>query len=633
VPKSKRSCAKASGSRSGSVSGLVSGSFGGSAVPVFDSQERVVTVMLPFSSSPSSSQSTDTASLAEQVVVVPQAYEGYQEELARLLAILPPAVRDALTLHDCDALTEIVLDLGRPAEARFIGGRFELLGDSLVTAEALAFTVKQLGEFALDNRAGLTKTLHRISAIRNRHGDVVGLTCRVGRVVLGTIGSIEDIIRSGKSILLLGRPGSGKTTKLREVARLMANEANKRVIIVDTSNEIAGDGDIPHPTVGRARRMQVKNPLDQQAIMIEAVENHTPEVIVIDEIGTEAEAQAARTIAERGVVLVATAHGSKLENLIKNPMLSDLIGGIQSVTLGDEEARRRMTQKTILEREKEPTFEVCIEIQDHNTLAVYHDVAQAVDALLRGLSIAPELRKIDSATGETRILNTQVAGLPEAPMGKTLQVTSSSFEVGNKGLLGSGAVGSVVAKGRPVFKVFLYAITRSFVDRLLERYGLQHLIVMTANMHEANAVLALRGHARPGAKVIKLAQDYEVPVFYAKTNTGPQIQRALREALEGSEVGQRFVLQLTATLGEQSPLLPWLQPLVDEGATLEAEGALAEVMKGIEQVLATGVAVELLPQRSYIRRLQHEWIEKQGLRSTSVGAEPERKLKILPLES
>ncbi|MEO5885950.1 MAG: R3H domain-containing nucleic acid-binding protein, partial [Candidatus Limnocylindrales bacterium] len=256
----------------------------------------------------------------------------------------------------------------------------------------IAFVVEHIGSFGDDNRAGIERTLHRISAIRNRNGKIVGLTCRIGRAVYGTIDIIDDFVESGKSILIMGRPGIGKTTMLREAARVLADDLGKRVVVVDTSNEIAGDGDIPHPAIGKARRMQVRTPSMQHEVMIEAVENHMPQVIVIDEIGTELEAQAARTIAERGVQLIGTAHGNNLDNLMLNPTLSDLIGGIQSVTLGDEEARRRRTQKSVLERKAPPTFDVIVEIQDRERVAVHSDVAETIDAMLRGDAVAPELR-------------------------------------------------------------------------------------------------------------------------------------------------------------------------------------------------------------------------------------------------
>ena len=314
------------------------------------------------------------------------------DDLSALLATLPPHVSAALEeSEELSDLLEVVLDLGRLPSARFPGHEVRL-GAAEVSHADLEYVVARIGHFGDDNRAGIERTLHRISAIRNRSGRIVGLTCRVGRAVYGTINIIEDLVRFGKSLLLLGRPGVGKTTVLREVARVLADDVRRRVIIVDTSNEIAGDGDIPHPAIGSARRMQVRSPNLQHAVMIEAVENHMPEVIIIDEIGTELEAGAARTIAERGVQLVGTAHGNTLDNLILNPTLSDLIGGIQAVTLGDEEARRRGTQKTVLERKAPPTFDIIVEIQDFNRVAVHDNVAETVDALLRGRPIAPEGR-------------------------------------------------------------------------------------------------------------------------------------------------------------------------------------------------------------------------------------------------
>ena len=314
------------------------------------------------------------------------------DDLDVLLAALPPEIVDAVhATPDREALIEVVLDLGRRPEARFPNDEVTLLEREISDAD-IAFVVDHIGSFGDDNRAGIERTLHRISAIRNRNGKIVGLTCRIGRAVYGTIEIIDDFVESGKSILIMGRPGIGKTTMLREAARVLADDLGKRVVVVDTSNEIAGDGDIPHPAIGKARRMQVRTPSLQHEVMIEAVENHMPQVIVIDEIGTELEAQAARTIAERGVQLIGTAHGNNLDNLMLNPTLSDLIGGIQSVTLGDEEARRRRTQKSVLERKAPPTFDAIVEIQDRERVAVHADVAETVDAMLRGDPVAPELR-------------------------------------------------------------------------------------------------------------------------------------------------------------------------------------------------------------------------------------------------
>jgi stage III sporulation protein SpoIIIAA len=314
------------------------------------------------------------------------------DDLDALLGALPREIVDAVhALPEKEALIEVVLDLGRRPEARFPDSEVTLLDREIGEAD-IAHVVEHIGTFGDDNRAGIERTLHRISAIRNRSGKIVGLTCRIGRAVYGTIDIINDFVDSGKSILIMGRPGIGKTTMLREAARVLADDLGKRVVVVDTSNEIAGDGDIPHPAIGKARRMQVRTPSLQHEVMIEAVENHMPQVIVIDEIGTELEAQAARTIAERGVQLIGTAHGNNLDNLMLNPTLSDLIGGIQSVTLGDEEARRRRTQKSVLERKAPPTFDVIIEIQDRERVTVHSDVAETVDSMLRGDSVAPELR-------------------------------------------------------------------------------------------------------------------------------------------------------------------------------------------------------------------------------------------------
>ncbi len=333
------------------------------------------------------------------------------DDLEALLVSLPPRIHEAVNrLDNRSELLEIVMDLGRLPEGRFPDGEV-ILSDAPVTYADLEYVVERIGEFGDDNRAGIERTLHRISALRNRKGKVIGLTCRIGRAVLGSIALIRDIVEQGQSILILGRPGVGKTTLLREIARVLADEANKRVVVVDTSNEIAGDGDIPHPGIGRARRMQVARTAEQHAVMIEAVENHMPQVIVIDEIGTELEAAAARTIAERGVQLVATAHGNSLGNLLVNPTLSDLVGGIQTVTLGDEEARRRHTQKSILERKAPPTFDVVVEQQSWQELIVHRDVADTVDSMLRGQLVVAEERTRDEESGRVAARRITTGGM------------------------------------------------------------------------------------------------------------------------------------------------------------------------------------------------------------------------------
>lgn len=556
--------------------------------------------------------------------------DGYEAELRLLIECLPTRIQHALQPYTLATLTEVVMDLGRPAEARFLNGGYQFLSEVPVEQSEIDAVVAGIGMFSGDNRAGIPRTLHRISALRNRQGHIVGLTCRVGKVVLGTIEPIKDIVLSGKSILLLGPPGVGKTTKLREIAKLLADEALKRVMIVDTSNEIAGDGDIPHRAVGLARRIQVPHPDQQQAVMIEAVENHTPQVIVVDEIGTEAEAEAARTIAERGVTLVATAHGTQLENLIKNPVLSDLIGGIQSVTLGDEEAKRRSSQKTILEREKQPTFDVAIEIRDRNTLAIYPNVAEAIDHLLRGWTIFPEVRKL-ADDGSLQVLQPELKVLQGKIAPETFAGPDWMAEAGGTALPLSdiNQLQSSQQQAGVVFKVFLYSVTRSFVEQMMERLDLARFVAITNNMHDADAVLALRGSARPGSKVIKIAMDYQVPLFYAKTNTMAEIHRAMREAV-------------LATLGAKEPDFArgwgekahqWLEskPLSTEGTVSEdVEQAMEEVKEAIETVLSQEITVELAPRRSYIRRLQHELVERHRILSVSVGDEPNRRLKLLP---
>jgi stage III sporulation protein SpoIIIAA len=358
------------------------------------------------------------------------------DDMDALLVALPPEIQERIrALPDSEAVIEVVMDLGRRPEARFGGGGEVVLLDREIDEEDIQYVVDHIGSFGDDNRAGIERTLHRISAIRNRSGKIVGLTSRIGRAVFGTMEIIDDLVESGKSILIMGRPGIGKTTMLREAARVLADDLDKRVVVVDTSNEIAGVGDIPHPGIGRARRMQVRTPALQHAVMIEAVENHMPEVIVIDEIGTELEAAAARTIAERGVQLIGTAHGNNLDNLMLNPTLSDLIGGIQTVTLGDEEARRRRTQKSVLERKAPPTFDVVVEIQDRDRVTVHSDVAETVDALLRGDALAPELRWRDDGG----VHRSQARPRP----GPSSQLPGERFS----GLIGAGTVGWRVEPG------------------------------------------------------------------------------------------------------------------------------------------------------------------------------------------
>lgn len=510
----------------------------------------------------------------------------FQNDLERLLAIMPQKVVSNLSCSKLDDVIEIVLDIGRIPEVRHAGGKIERLNCDIVNDDDINFVISHIQEFTHDNRSGIPGTLHRISAIRNRQGKVIGLTCRIGRVVTGTIACIKDICTQGKSILFLGPPGVGKTTKLREISRLVADELGKRVVIVDTSNEIAGDGDVPHPAVGSARRMQVPQPEYQKDIMIEAVENHTPEVIVVDEIGTEAEAQAARTIAERGVMLIATAHGNCLESLIKNPTLSDLVGGIQSVTLGDDEAKRRASQKTVLEREKQPTFDIVIEILDRNTLAVYKNTSEAVDYILRGWPIRPEIRKVEENKESVQEIKQEV---------QTPQDNSLNFSFSRQ---------KYVEQAKPVKKLYLYAVSRTIVEKLIERLNLNVEIIR--NVEDADIVIAHKNFAKGGAKVLSTAKEYRVQIFYVKTNSMAQIQKVLKDALD-IQPGDVETLQ---------------------GYSDETELALDEAREAIKSIMEGAEVIELAPRNSQIRKLQHELADQYNLGSTSIGEGTDRHLRI-----
>ncbi len=512
----------------------------------------------------------------------------FQNDVEKLISIMPPKITSSLGYDKLEDVIEIVLDIGRVPEIRHAGGKIEKIGSELITDEDITFVISHLQEFTHDNRSGIPGTLHRISAIRNRQGKVVGLTCRIGRVVTGTIACIKDICTQGKSILFLGPPGVGKTTKLREISRLVADELGKRVVVVDTSNEIAGDGDTPHPAVGSARRMQVAQPEYQKDIMIEAVENHTPEVIVVDEIGTEAEAQAARTIAERGVMLIATAHGNSLESLIKNPTLSDLVGGIQSVTLGDDEAKRRASQKTVLEREKQPTFDIVIEIIDRNTLAVYKNASEAVDYILRGWPIRPELRKVDKEY-------VNKVEIPEPIEVKQPEENQMNFSFSRQ---------KYCEQNKPLKKLYLYAVSRTIVEKLIERMDFN--VEITRNVDDADIVIAHKNFAKGGAKILNTAKEYRAQIFYVKTNSMAQIQKVLKDALD---------------------IRPYDNPDTPDFCD-ETELALDEAKQAVKQIMDGAAVIELSPQNTQIRKLQHELVEQYGLNSTSIGEGDNRHLRI-----
>lgn len=605
------------------------------------------------------------------------------DDLDALLAALPGDIVAPLReLNNRVNLLEVVMDLGRKPEARYLGNE-HILSDNEVTRDYLDFVIERIGEFGGDNRAGIERTLHRISCIRNRRGDVVGLTCRIGRAVYGTISIIKDLVETGKSILLVGPPGVGKTTLLRECARVLSDELKKRVVVVDTSNEIAGDGDIPHPSIGRARRMQVPLPERQHAVMIEAVENHMPEVIIIDEIGTELEAQAARTIAERGVQLVGTAHGTSLENLMLNPTLSDLVGGIQTVTLSDEEARRRGTQKSVLERKAPPTFDIIIEILDRERVAVHREVSEVVDSLLRGEVIPPEIRtrladgnihtEIAHITQQPRARGERERGgrrettrhgyeersgfglpspsLPNAPRrqmpspqspamrndrapfgppqqarnrqgngtgnARAFDYAQTSEEYGEGALydqrdltqaqqeerrrgqarpgLGAMSVAAHASANKPL-RIFPFGVSRNRLEDAIKT--LRAPATLVREIRDADIVMTLKNYYRKSAQNLRQAEQEGIPVYVLKSNT---------------------LIQIEAALGNVFGIAPPTDP---------ATVAMEEAEDAIAQVIETAQSVDLAPQSSQIRRLQHQMAERYNLSSVSTGKEPFRRVRI-----
>jgi stage III sporulation protein SpoIIIAA len=433
------------------------------------------------------------------------------EDLEKLLDNLPFFIQKNLNNHpNKDKLIEIVMDLGRRPEARFNNGS-EYLSQKIVSWQDIDYITKRTSHFSDDNRAGIERTLHRISCIRNRQSLINGLTCRVGRAIFGTISIIRDLLESGQSILILGKPGVGKTTIIREIARVLSDEMEKRVIIVDTSNEIAGDSDIPHSGIGRARRMQVAKTEFQHQIMIEAVENHMPEIIIIDEIGTELEALAARTIAEKGVQLVGTTHGNCLENLIKNPSLADLIGGIQYVTLSDDEAKRRGTQKSILERKAYPAFQIAIEINDQNSWTIHENIKNSIDLILRGNYSVSQLRQI--ATNEkTRLrykkLQTNPVSLFKTP---NFLKNSSTSNINNwTVLLHRSQIKSRNLKTKKLL-IYTYSLSNNLIKEASRKLGLK--VLLTKEIKQASLIVGLKKHLKQNLKLKKLAKQKNIPIY------------------------------------------------------------------------------------------------------------------------
>ncbi len=551
------------------------------------------------------------------------------DNLQTLLEVLPPEIAHAIVAaNNSDALLEIVLDLGRLPIARFVTHELTLSNHE-VTHEQIEQLVSHLGDIDADNRAGLERTLHRISAIRNRRGHIVGLTCRVGRAVYGTIDIIQDLIESGQSVLILGKPGIGKTTMLREAARILAE--SKRVVIVDTSNEIGGDGDVPHPAVGNARRMQVAKPSLQHEVMIEAVENHNPEVIVIDEIGRELEAQAARTIAERGVQLIGTAHGRTLENLLLNPTLADLVGGIESVTLSDEEARRRGTQKTVLERRAPPTFDVLIEIQERDRVSVHPDVGAAVDAWVRGNLPLIEIRYRDaegnlhtekptaqpaprSPQGFRRSLSGNQnpeeeqpapAGRTLSPFGRTAAVpanraggTRRQEPLAFQSLEEEESPTPDPAMLKPV-RIFAYGVAKNRLITAAKRLGVPALVVR--DLTEANSLITLRTYYRNHEATIQEAEQRGMPIYALKANTINQLEQVLVE-----------IFNLPGEIPDSATY--------DE-VSMQTQGAIDAVLNGQRWV-------DLPPASAAIRRIQHDMARQNQLVSHSYGKDPNRRVRI-----
>ena len=505
------------------------------------------------------------------------------DDIESLVRRLPRRISDGLDGGDMERLLEIVLDLGRPPEARFLEETV-VLHPVDVVRDDLQYVIDRVGDFGKDNRAGIERTLHRVSAIRNRSANIVGLTLRVGRAVYGTTRIIQDLLSTGKSILLVGKPGVGKTTMLREAARVLADDADKRVIVVDTSNEIAGDGDIPHSGIGRARRMQVPEPALQHSVMIEAVENHMPEVIIVDEIGTELDANAARTIAERGVQLVATAHGNTLDNLLANPTLSDLVGGVHTVTLGDEEARRRRTQKTVQERRGPPTFDILVEIQGWDRVTIHPDVSEVVDRILRGFPITPLVRTIDE-DGNTHSVDTQPVAVL-APIGRTAPQPDN-------------ASGGAQVDAQPAQRILPYGVNKGKIQQVIQSTNAH--VELVADMKDADILLTTKSYYRRRTQALRSAEDQGKPVYVLRRNTTTQIEQFIRA------MGRRRNHHKS-------------RENIDRGVQ-EAEAAATRVDRGERQIALT-------PQSAYVRHLQHEIAKKYGLASSSTGRDGGRHVVI-----
>ncbi|CAN6172584.1 unnamed protein product [Urochloa humidicola] len=544
--------------------------------------------------------------------------DGSEEELRRLLELLPGELRRRVETHpELPALVEVVMDLGRPPLARFPSGDF-LLSHRPISFDDLQHATSQVGDFGADNRAGISRTLHRISAIRNRKGVIVGLTCRVGRAVPGSANLLQDLVKDGGSLLLIGPPGVGKTTVIREIARMLADDYKKRVMIVDTSNEIGGDGDIPHPGIGSARRLQVPNQDMQHKVLIEAVENHMPQAIVIDEIGTKLEAMAASTIAQRGIQLVATAHGVTIENLIMNPSLEMLVGGIQSVTLGDEEASRRGVQKTVLERKGPSTFTCAAEIVSKTELRVHRSLESTVDALLADKAPNVEIRKLGSK-GLVQEVSVQKEQSQIGLYEDATQFDGDSLRNARRSLDSAFNLDSADGhieksdEAESSLNLYAYGISESTTLQAIKQLDLEDIVTLTYNISEADAVIALHSKLKKNSQIQAVLKSQDIPVFFVKTNSLSQITRALRALVDD----------------HMDELIDYEDK--EEARSSEETDALEEARLAIEQVvIPKGESVQLLPRPPSIITSQVDLIESFSLKWEVVGQEPNSHVRILP---